>query len=342
MKKELHEEDERTSGCYGVWACTGQKLVWGNDCYDERVSIFLLLLARLIPLYAIIGLGYIAGKKLEAQKETIAALLIYVIAPIVVFDGVLRTPITWSTLSIPFFFLLCCCLLCGAGYFFASFFWKDANRNILAFTSGSGNTGYFGLPVSLAIFGESHLGFTVLSLLGFLLYENSLGFFITARGKYSAKESFGKLLRLPTLYAFALAIVVQKFDPSLGEIYTTAAQNFRGAYAVLGMMMIGLGIASMDRFRFDWRFTGIAFSMKFVAWPALIGAVILLDNTIFHVWNTAIYQTMILMAIVPLAANTIVFATHLKAEPEKASVAVLLSTLFALGFIPLIAGLFLV
>jgi len=58
------------------------------------MDIFLLLFTRLIPLYLIIGLGYIAGKKLHAEKETIAALLIYILAPVVVFDGVvyLRIP----------------------------------------------------------------------------------------------------------------------------------------------------------------------------------------------------------------------------------------------------------
>ena len=37
------------------------------------------------------------------------------------------------------------------------------------------------------------------------------------------------------------------------------------------------------------------------------------------------------------AANTVAFATDLKAQPEKASLVVFLSTLFGLFYIPLIA-----
>lgn len=309
--------------------------------YHEVMDIFLLLFTRLVPLYLIIGLGYLAGKKLHAQKETIAALLIYILAPVVVFDGVIRTELSVSTLSIPIFFFIACCLLCGLFYGISSFFWNDANRNILAFTAGTGNTGYFGIPVTLAIFGTEYLGYTVLAILGFIFYENSLGFFITARGNHSMKESLIKILKLPSLYAFFLALFAQSFHFPITEIYDIAMQQFRGAYSVLGMMLIGLGIASIQTWKFDWLFTAIAFLAKFVAWPLLIFLVIMIDRSSLQWFTPAVHRIMILMAIVPMAANTIAFATHLKAEPEKASVAVLLSTLVALIFIPIVASVFL-
>ncbi len=73
----------------------------------------------------------------------------------------------------------------------------------------------------------------------------------------------------------------------------------------------------------------------------MVYGVIIADNMVFRIYNPSIHKVMILMSIVPLAANTVAFATELKAQPEKASVAVLLSTLFALFYIPLIASLFL-
>lgn len=44
---------------------------------------------------------------------------------------------------------------------------------------------------------------------------------------------------------------------------------------------------------------------------------------------------MILLAIVLLAANSVAFATELNAKLAKAAVAVFLSTVFALFFIPI-------
>jgi predicted permease len=47
------------------------------------------------------------------------------------------------------------------------------------------------------------------------------------------------------------------------------------------------------------------------------------------------------MSIVPLAANTIAIATELDVHPEESTIAVFLSTIFALFYIPLIITFFL-
>src|SRR5690348_8810287 len=49
------------------------------------MDIALSLLIKLIPLYCVILLGFLAGRYLHAQKETIGSLLIYIIAPFVIF-----------------------------------------------------------------------------------------------------------------------------------------------------------------------------------------------------------------------------------------------------------------
>lgn len=305
------------------------------------MQLFLLLLAKLIPLYAIIVLGFIAGKILKVQKENIAVLLIYVIAPVVIFHGAVTTKISWSALSLPVLFFLLCCGLCGIFYVIASVFWTDANRNIVAFAAGTGNTGYFGIPVALAIFDEQILSLVVLCILGFVLYENSVGFFTVAKGHHTLRESLQKVARLPTLYAFALGLLVNVSHVPLGQIYSDVVLSFRGAYTVLGMMMIGLGLSSLKHFRIDLQFVGLTFFAKFLVWPAIVYALVVADTVYFGFYDSSVHNVMILMSIVPLAANSVAFAAELRAEPEKTATAVLLSTLFALFYIPLIVIFFL-
>lgn len=302
------------------------------------MTIALVLLGKLLPLYAFIGLGFLAAKLLGARKETLSSILIYILAPIVVFDGVLRTEISWSILSLPLIMLMMCTVLCRLFFAISSFFWKDSHRNILAFTAGTGNTGYFGLPVALAVFGPDRLGPVVLALLGFILYENTVGFFTVARGHHTAAESFRKILRLPTLYALAIALILNLSDVGFGTLYLDNVQHVRGAYTVFGMMIIGMGIGSLEHIRLDGRFIGLAFLAKFVAWPTLALSLIAIDRTWLGFYTHELYGVMLLMSIVPLAANTVAYATELKTEPEKAATAVLLSTLFALFFIPFVAS----
>lgn len=305
------------------------------------MTVFLTLVLKIIPLYILIALGFVAGRYLKASKETVARLLIYIIAPAVIFNSVFMTPIAANVLSLPVLFFVLCCVMCLITFAISKHIWSDATKNILAFTAGTGNTGYFGLPVAIALFGTDIAGLVVISTLGFVLYENSLGFFITARGHHTVRESILRVVKLPTIYAFAIALILNLLGVKLGQIYTDFATLFRGAYTVLGMMLIGLGLSSITNFKFDFKFVSASFIAKFVVWPIIIFSIIALDKAFFGFFTEQIHKVMMLMSIVPLAANTVAYATELNAHPGKASFAVLLSTLFALVYIPLILLMFL-
>ncbi|HSW96392.1 MAG TPA: AEC family transporter [Candidatus Saccharimonadales bacterium] len=146
--------------------------------------IFLTLFTKLIPLYCMILLGFLAGKYLRVQKESIALLLIYIIIPIVIFSNVATLKLSPSLIVIPIIFFILSCSICLMVFHFTKFVWKDTTRNLVAFTVATGNVGYFGLPVAIAIFGNSIIGYAALIILSLNLYQTSLGFFILARGKY--------------------------------------------------------------------------------------------------------------------------------------------------------------
>lgn len=303
------------------------------------MSVFSVLFLKLVPLYVIILIGFLAGKFLRASKETLASILIYILTPIVVFNGMLKAKITLGSLSLPLVCFLISCLMGILFFYLAGFFWRDSTRNILAFTVGTGNTGYFGLPVAIALCGNDVVGLAVLFLLGCAMYENTIGFFITARGNATVRESLMRTLKLPALYAFGLGVLTNTLGIHLGRIYEEAALNFQSAYSVLGMMIVGLGLVGPHRMKFDFTFVCLAFVAKFLLWPLLITGVIAVDTRFLHLYGDRAHQVMLLMSLVPMAANTVAYAALLNAQPEKASIAVLLSTLFALFFIPAVTAI---
>ncbi len=304
------------------------------------MEIFLTLLFKLIPLYLIIFLGYLAGRFLSVQKESIATVVIYILVPVIIFNGTATTPISISTLSLPVLFFILCCCMCLFFYFLGGFIWKDNTRNVLALAAGSANTGYFGIPVAIAFFDSHIVGLVTLATMGFQLFENTLGFFITAKGHHSAKEALLRVAKLPTVYAFFAGLAVNALGFQFGQIYSDTVILFRGAFTVLGMMIIGLGLANIRTYKFDYKFITFSFFARFMIWPLVVLAVIAIDSALFKLYDKSIHTVMILMAIVPLAANTVAIATQLKVHPEKVAVTVLLSTLFALVYIPLIALFF--
>ena len=309
--------------------------------YICLITIFLLLLAKLFPLYILIFLGFLAGRVLQAKRETVAKLLLYIIVPAVNFYGAATVPLSGAVLTLPLVFWAVCVTTCVLAYAVARLLWRDTTKNILAYACGTGNNGYFGIPLVIMLFSQSAFGIAVVAGMGFLLYEVTLGFFIVARGNLTVSESLRKLFSLPILYAFVAGLAWNAAGFSMSPPLEDLLLSFRGAFTVLGMMLIGMGFSSLKHLFVDVRFLAVAFFFKFVLWPLTVLSIVAADRMFFHLFGAAVHDVMIVLSIVPLAANTVIFATELKVHPEKAASAVFLSTLFALIYIPILSAFFL-
>ncbi len=304
--------------------------------------LFAVALAiKLLPLYFNIFLGYIAGKKLQINQETISKLLFYMISPLIIFNSVIHTKLNGNILSLPILTFAISCTLCLIFYRFSRKIWSDASKNIMAFSAGSGATGYFGVPLALIIFEQQGEGIYIMALLGVTLYDNSLGYYISVKGSYSPKECIKKIFTLPTLYAFLLGLIINLLQFPLPQVYTDFITPIKGVYIVMGMMIIGIGLAGLTEFKLDYKFLGMTFLAKFLAWPLLVFLIVALDQAFLGIYDPLSHQALILISIVPLAVNTVMMASLMKCQPERAAATVLLSTIFALLYIPFMTSLFL-
>lgn len=304
------------------------------------MTLFLSLLYKVIPLYINIALGFIAGKKLHVDRESIAKLLFYIIAPVIIFCGVMNTELNLNILMLPLVIFGISSVLCYLVFYISRFLWKDSLVNLAAYSAGVANTGYFGLPVALMLFNDQGEGIYLMGLLGINLFENSVGYYVLARGTYSARECAVKLAQLPTLYAFVLALALNLLGFTLPQAMIELSQYFKGAFTVLGMMVIGFGISSLTRLSFDYKFIAVTFLTRFVLWPLAVFAVIWIDRIVFGMFDESICKAMILIASVPLAANMVVLASLFNIHPGIAATTVLLSTILALVIIPCVVLLF--
>lgn len=188
----------------------------------------------------------------------------------------------------------------------------------------------------MSLFGAIALSYTVLSTFGFILFESTLGYFVIARSHYSVKESVIRFLKLPAVYAFLLGLILNFLQLNIGDNFVGLLDQFKAAYSIIGMSIIGLGLSTVVKASFDFKLISLSFLAKFIVWPLVIFGFIYLDANFLHWYDKMAHSVIVLMSIVPLAANTVTFATELKVHPEKAAVAVSLSTLLALFYIPLV------
>ncbi|NPV48430.1 MAG: AEC family transporter [Armatimonadetes bacterium] len=297
-----------------------------------------ILFVKIIPLYFIILTGYVAGRWLRVPKEAVSSLLLYILMPSVVLVATAQTPLSPGNLLAPLIFFAIGTALSFLTFAASGALLHDSARNVLAFTAGTGNTGYFGIPVALAVFGPERLGLVVLTGLGAIFFENTFGFYHVARSAHTSRDSLLRMLRLPALHAFILGLILNLTGVDLGETILATAELFRDTYSVLGMMMVGLALSGLNGYAFDLRFISLALLTKFALWPLLVCAVISLDRLSTRLLSPELAEVLLFLSFMPLAANTAVFATELRAQPEKAALAVVASTMLALALIPLVTA----
>lgn len=306
------------------------------------MTVFLSLLSKILPLYFLIGMGFVSRRYLEVEARSLARTTIYLVAPVVIFHSGFNAEVQGSVLILPLLFCLVGYMTSAIFYFFISpLVFKDSRRNLLSCAVGNSNTGYFGLPVVLALLGQEAFTLAVLVSLGSILFENTLGVFLLARGQFSAKQSLLKLFKLPALYAFSFGLLLNVLGLTTENlIYTDTVALFKGAYVILGMMIIGSGIASVEKGAFDVKLIGLALIGKLMLFPALMVCLLILDSHFGPFLSQEGRQILWILSLCPVAANTVAYATEFKLYPEKAARLVFLSTLVALVFIPLAYPLF--
>jgi len=305
------------------------------------MNLFLILLSKISPLYLNIIVGYILTKYLKVRRDYVAFTLIYILGPAVIFFATLSIEINFQLLFLPIFVFVF-----GSSIAFFILYrykneWKDASINTLAFTCGTGNTGYFGIPLAMILLSPQNANIFIFATLASLFYENTTGFYVTAKGSFTARVSIIKIIKLPLLYAFIAGLSLNAIGIDVPSFVIPYFEVIKWVFGILGMMMLGMGMKGFNLEEdMDKKYIKIAYFFKFIFWPLSILFIIFIDKNFFGLLNEDIYDVLFLFSIVPLAGNTITLAVLLNAKPQKASFTVLLSNLISIIYIPIMLYLY--
>lgn len=301
---------------------------------------FVDLFSKFYPFYVIIFIGYFAGRYLNTDRTSIAKLLFNIIVPIIFVDFALKLKLNASYFILPVLLFGISILMNLLYYRVSKSIWpSDSKANVIGFSAGTGNTGYFGLPVAIALFDAETVAIYMLMNIGLSFYDYTLGAFTIARGKMDRKSALMSVAKLPMLYAFLFGIMLNYLSISVPDGFFEIAGFARGCYVFLGMMLIGLALANIKAYTFDKKFIAVMLSAKYLSYPAFGILFVMIDKLFFNMFSDSIHLAFMLITIVPPAANTVVFASIHHAHPEEAASAVLIGTLLSAVYMPLVIGL---
>lgn len=289
-----------------------------------------VLAIKIGMLIAVAFIGWGVGKRSSISPKSISTLLIYVISPFVIFVSILESPSGLSYFKFTVGAFITSGFFAAIAYFVGGLFWSCSKRNLFSFSGGTGNTGYFALPIVLSLFEPAQWAVAIFIIIGVNIYEFTLGYFITAKGLFSTRECVKKVLCLPIIYATFLALLCKHMGISINHEILTFMGNFKGAYSILGMMVIGMTLASYKRLKFDWLFTIASLGWKQIFIP-FIGVLFFILIGIEHS-NLLVIS---LMLATPMAGNVVVVANQLNVHPEIAAATVMFSTVLSIISIPI-------
>lgn len=306
-----------------------------------------LIIQKILTLYINIFLGFLCAKHLKINGSDLAKLIFYIVTPFVIFQGVIKADLdSGVVLTIPLITYLICTFICLLYFKIAKKYWPDNNiRNIVALSAGTANTGFIGLPVTMAITGNDPniIGLYITAMLGVSLFENTIGFFI-ASGSYNQtlNEVINRLLKLPILYAFifgasfnVLGLRIDDFPKPILELFS----YIQGCYFTIGTLVIGIALGQVEKLSIDKKFIAATFSAKFIAWPLITLMLVKFDEYVTHIYEQDVLMVLKLISIAPIATNTVTISILFKIFPEKAATTVLLAAIFALIYMPLMVEL---
>lgn len=303
------------------------------------MSIFFHILSHnIIPIFILIGLGFLLSKKFDLHIFSLSKLMFYLFVPSFIFVNLYTTELKLNMLKV----LLCGVLLLITNDLISRIVAKIRNYDIgltNAFKNSImfNNSGNIGVSLITLIYGSApfvidgttpYLNEAITAQIMILVLQNisvnTLGFFNAGRASSSVADSLKTIFTMPSIYAIPLALILKslQLDITPTPFWPTLVYLKNG---LVPMALITLGV-QLSKTNFDLKNVDVHLSVfiKLILGP-------LMSLIYIHLLGLTgvVAQAVFIAHAVPTAVNTALIAVEYDSCSDFASQAVMLSTLFS-------------
>lgn len=286
------------------------------------------LIISLASIYFFILLGYVA-KRIFPQNDdkTLVVLSIYFFQPLMIFWGLTRQKIDFSLWYASSWYGLINFLALGIGLVYAKYLFRTPQeRSILTISPLLGNTGNLGIPLGIALWGESSILYTSMINLINVFFVYTVGVYIYSRGSFSIKDSLMNIVKMPVMGFALIAILCNYFNITFNHAIEHALEM--GAYTsmVIQLIIFGFYLYSVKIRHLSRSLLKHVTLMKFIIIPLM--------GSFFLSWSALpsfVIAIIMLQLCVPLAVANVNLASLYDCKPHEVTALVLITSLV---FIP--------
>lgn len=299
------------------------------------------LFTRMITIFIYILVGFICAKVKVIDDDSVKKInkvLLCIGQPAIILSSVLNTQLNMSLGDVVWFFVLVFImqiLLVIFGFVFTPLYVKKREDwGIFQFMVAFGNTGFMGVPIIAALFGDDMVFLASIGMVPFFIFVYSLGI-ILLKGHSKGEKIDLRFLLSPAFISVFLAVILFFLKLPLPVPVLDAADGLSDMLVPLSMVVIGanLGMSELRELYADWRMFVLSL-VKLVISPLLIYFIcgLFVKNQIF-------LGVLVVSAAMPVAVLASVLSTEYGGKVRLGSRGVFITTLLSLVTIPLMMAL---
>ena len=298
-----------------------------------------ILLNIILPVFLIVSAAALAQTRIHLDIRTLSRAAFYLFSPALVFDSLASSDVG----SVEFgqmaaVLILTTLALWALGALIARLLHLEGTTQaafLIAILIM--NAGNYGLPVNLFAFGETGLALASLYFVGSALLSASLGVYLSARGRATARLALGRMVTMPLLHATILGLVFNLGNLAVPETLAKAI-HLLGQAAVPSMLLV-LGVRLAETFQNRQRVVhlpalGAVTVFRLIVAPAMAWLFAGLVGL-----NGLARDVSILESAMPTAVMTTILATEFESDTSFAALCVVATTLVSLPTVTILLNL---
>jgi predicted permease len=185
------------------------------------------------------------------------------------------------------------------------------------------NASNYGVPFCLLAFGQEGMNIALIYVVGSSIMLYTLAIYIASRSRHGVAEAAKNIFKMPLIYAFLLAIAVNRFSIPIPDIITKPVDMLGTAAIPVNILLLGI---QLEKTKISASVTILSSNLIKLCCAPLLAYGLTLALGI----DGLLRNVLVVESAMPTAVNSLIIAVEYDANPDFVSAAVLSSTLLSI------------
>ncbi|GGH74978.1 putative permease [Pullulanibacillus pueri] len=299
----------------------------------------MVFLNIVVPVFIVFGAGYLVQKLFHLELRSLSTTIIYILSPFLAFKTFYEADLNMDTFYLVIYAFSLTIVLLALIYAYSRIR-KHSTEDYCALVLGTVfmNAGNYGVPVALFAFGDAGLHTAVILMVIQSLSMSTVGIYFAAKGgdKGEKLAPWRRVLKIPIAYGALLGVGFNSLSLSLPETLERPVNLISDATIPMVMLLLGMQLANITLKNMQIEKVTVAVVARLFISP-LIALVLIWILPV----SGMVAKVILLIAAMPTAANTTIYALQFNTKPNIVTSTTLLSTLLSVVTIPVLIHLLL-